>query len=44
MPGQRTSVLPWPYVEALDVSATMTYTNFIERNDFGRTYSTYREL
>ncbi len=34
----------WHYVEALDVSATMTYTNFIERNDFGRTYSTYREL
>jgi hypothetical protein len=34
----------WHYVEALDASVTMTYTNFLERNDFGRTYSTYREL
>ena len=34
----------WHYVEALDASVTMTYTNFLERNDFGHTYSTYREL
>ena len=34
----------WHYVEALDASVTMTYTNFLERNDFGSTYSTYREL
>ncbi len=34
----------WHYVEALDASVTMTYTNFLERNDFGQTYSTYREL
>ncbi|ACC69307.1 cupin-like domain-containing protein [Paraburkholderia phymatum] len=34
----------WHYVEALDASVTMTYTSFLERNDFARTYSTYREL
>jgi ribosomal protein L16 Arg81 hydroxylase len=34
----------WHYVEALDASVTMTYTNFLERNDFGLTYSTYHEL
>ncbi|MBP0594549.1 cupin-like domain-containing protein [Paraburkholderia sp. LEh10] len=34
----------WHYVEALDAAVTMTFTNFLERNDFARTYSTYREL
>lgn len=34
----------WHYVEALDASVTMTYTNFLERNDFGQTYSTFQEL
>lgn len=34
----------WHYVEGLEASVTMTFTNFLERNDFGRTYSTYHEL
>ncbi|MCX4163806.1 MULTISPECIES: cupin-like domain-containing protein [Paraburkholderia] len=34
----------WHYVEGLDASVTMTFTNFLERNDFGRTYETYHEL
>ena len=34
----------WHYVEALDASVTMTYTNFLRRNDFSAAYSTYHEL
>ena len=34
----------WHYVEALDASVTLTYINFLERNDFGQTYDTYHEL
>ena len=34
----------WHYVEGLEASVTMTYTNFIVRNDFCNTYDTYHEL
>jgi hypothetical protein len=34
----------WHYVEGLEASVTMTYTNFVVRNDFFNTYDTYHEL
>jgi ribosomal protein L16 Arg81 hydroxylase len=34
----------WHYVEGLDPSVTMTFTNFLQRNDFARHYDTYHEL
>jgi ribosomal protein L16 Arg81 hydroxylase len=34
----------WHYVEGLEASVTMTYTNFVVRNDFCNTYDTYQEL
>jgi Cupin-like domain len=34
----------WHYVEGLDASVTMTFTNFLQRNDFARNYDTYYEL
>ena len=34
----------WHYVEGLEPSVTMTYTNFVVRNDFCNTYDTYNEL
>jgi hypothetical protein len=34
----------WHYVEGLDASVTMTFTNFLQRNDFSRDYVTYHEL
>ena len=34
----------WHYVEGLEASVTMTYTNFVVRNDFCNTYDTYHEL
>lgn len=34
----------WHYVEGLDTSITMTYTNFLRRNDFVQTYDTYYEV
>jgi hypothetical protein len=34
----------WHYVEGLEASVTMTFTNFLERNDFSRAYGTYHEL
>jgi ribosomal protein L16 Arg81 hydroxylase len=34
----------WHYVEALEASVTMTYTNFVMRNDFHTSYDTYQEL
>ncbi|WP_144154925.1 cupin-like domain-containing protein [Paraburkholderia sp. BCC1885] len=34
----------WHYVEGLEPSVTMTYTNFVARNDFCDTYDTYHEL
>jgi hypothetical protein len=34
----------WHYVEGLDASVTMTYTNFLRSNDFSRRYDTYHEL
>ncbi|HEY1996785.1 cupin-like domain-containing protein [Paraburkholderia sp.] len=34
----------WHYVEGLEASVTMTYTNFIVRNNFCDTYDTYHEL
>jgi ribosomal protein L16 Arg81 hydroxylase len=34
----------WHYVEGLEASVTMTYTNFVVRNDFCDTYDTYQEL
>lgn len=34
----------WHYVEGLDVSVTMTFTNFLRHNDFASAYGTYHEL
>jgi ribosomal protein L16 Arg81 hydroxylase len=34
----------WHYVEGLDASVTMTFTNFLRSNDFSRHYATYHEL
>ena len=34
----------WHYVEGLEASVTMTYTNFLRSNDFSRRYDTYHEL
>ncbi|CAN7271863.1 cupin-like domain-containing protein [Trinickia sp. LjRoot230] len=34
----------WHYVEALDVSVTMTFTHFAEPNGFAHEYSTYGQL
>jgi ribosomal protein L16 Arg81 hydroxylase len=34
----------WHYVEGLDASVTMTFTNFLRSNDFSRHYDTYHEL
>ncbi|CAD6556983.1 hypothetical protein LMG28140_06023 [Paraburkholderia metrosideri] len=34
----------WHYVEGLDASVTMTYTNFLHANEFARRYDTYHEL
>ncbi len=34
----------WHYVEGLDASVTMTFTNFLQSNDFSRHYATYHEL
>jgi hypothetical protein len=34
----------WHYVEGLEASVTMTYTNFVVRNDFCNTYDTYHDL
>lgn len=34
----------WHYVEGLDASATMTFTNFLRSNDFSRPYAAYHEL
>jgi ribosomal protein L16 Arg81 hydroxylase len=34
----------WHYVEGLDVSATMTFINFVALNDFGRNYATYHSV
>ncbi|MEZ0606207.1 cupin-like domain-containing protein [Paraburkholderia sp. IW21] len=34
----------WHYVEGLDASVTMTFTNFLRRNDFSRDYVTYHEV
>ncbi|MFM0722277.1 cupin-like domain-containing protein [Paraburkholderia strydomiana] len=34
----------WHYVEGLDASVTMTFTNFLRGNDFSRHYDTYHEL
>jgi hypothetical protein len=31
-------------VEGLEASVTMTYTNFVVRNDFCNTYDTYHDL
>lgn len=34
----------WHYVEGLDVSVTMSFINFRERNDFSLSYRTYHDL
>nr|WKF58013.1 hypothetical protein HUO10_002509 [Paraburkholderia busanensis] len=34
----------WHYVEGLDASVTMTFTNFLRGNDFASRYDTYHEL
>lgn len=34
----------WHYVEALDVSVTVSATNFLPANDFGSFYTTYHEV
>lgn len=34
----------WHYVQGLDISITMTYTNFLADNDFNSFYSTYGPL
>lgn len=34
----------WHYVEGLEASVTMTYTNFLARNDFHDGYDTYLEV
>jgi hypothetical protein len=34
----------WHYVEGLEASVTMTYTNFLARNDFHDGYDTYHEV
>jgi ribosomal protein L16 Arg81 hydroxylase len=34
----------WHYVEGVEASVTMTFTKFLQRNDFSRQYETYHEL
>ncbi len=34
----------WHYVRGLDVTITMTFTNFLNHNDFSSSYQTYEEI
>jgi ribosomal protein L16 Arg81 hydroxylase len=34
----------WHYVRGLDVSITMTFTNFVFNNDFSSFYTTYNDI